>query len=236
MFRVKRMLTAVLPALLLLMAGCGAEEDSAATVAHHMELQAHGMTKLVIDHRNGEIHVTGSVDSDKIEVVPLVKTNGASMDKLELKLEAQEDTAYLEARFKGQFLAMGSGAVDLEIQVPEQLQLEIRSHRDGNIHISDLAASANIANINGDIQVSNLTGLLEIDNRDGDITVQNLGSDVMIHNLNGHLQIDHVDGSAEIHVGDGSLDIDHVAQDLTITQSGKGQLNIGEVQGQVFKK
>lgn len=222
--------------LLLLTTACGAKEESAATAAKNLELQADGLAKLVIDHRNGEIHITGIADSDRIEVVPRIKANGVSMDKLELKLEGQGDTAYLEARFRGQLLAMGSGSVDLEIKVPEQLQLDIRSHRDGNVHISDLSSSAKIDNINGDIQVSNLVGSLEIDNRDGNITIYDIGSDVTINNLNGHIQIDRVNGSADIDVGDGSLNIDHAAKDVTITQSGNGEIKIGEVSGQIFQK
>ncbi|MCM3702313.1 DUF4097 domain-containing protein [Paenibacillus macerans] len=236
MIRVKIMQSAVFVVFLLLLAACGAKEESAETAAKNLELQADGLTKLVIDHRNGEIHITGNADSDRIEVVPLARANGVRMDKLELKLEAQQDTAYLDARYRGQFLAMGSGAVDLEIKVPNQLELAIKSHRDGNIHISDLSSSAKIDNINGDIQVSNLSGPLEIDNRDGDITVRDIGSDVTIDNINGHIQIDRVNGSAEIHVGDGSLNIDHVTQDATITQSGNGKIEIGEVAGHIFQK
>ncbi|MFD0717667.1 hypothetical protein [Paenibacillus sp. GCM10027626] len=232
MNRVKMMLGAMLVVLLLLITACGAKEES---VEKKLELQADGLTQLVIDHRNGEINIFGSSDLDKIEIVALAKTNGVSIDKLELKLEAQKDTAYLDARFKGQFLAMGSGAVDLEIKVPKQLNVDITSHRDGNIHISDLSSNAKIDNVNGDIQVANLSGSLEIDNRDGDITVRDIGSDVVINNINGHIAVDQVDGTVEIHVGDGSLDINHVAKDASITQSGNGEIKIGEVKGKILQ-
>ncbi|MBN2981073.1 DUF4097 family beta strand repeat-containing protein [Cohnella algarum] len=236
MIKAKIVQGAVLAALLLLTAACGAKEPSAATPAENLELQADGLTKLVIDHRNGDIRIAGSADTDKIEVVPLVRAGGADMDKLELSLEQQEDAAYLKAQFKAQFLAMGSGSVDLEIRVPEQLELEIRSHRDGHIRLSDLSSGAKIDNVNGDIQVSGLSGPLEIENRDGDVTVADIGSDVTIRNLNGHLQIDRVGGSARIDVGDGSLEIDHVEKDVTVTQSGNGDIAIGEVGGQIFRK
>jgi len=222
----------ILAALLLLITACQAKEE---TEKKTLELPANNLSKLVIDHRNGEIQIIGSTDSDKIEVVALAKAKGISMEKLKFTLEAQQEGAYLDARFGEQFLAMGSGAVDLVINIPKQLQVDITSHRDGNIHISDLSSSAKIDNINGDIQVSNLSGSLEIDNRDGNLTVQDIGSDVIIHNINGHIQIDRVDGSAEIHVGDGSLDMDHVMKNATIKQSGNGKINIGEVKGEIFQ-
>jgi hypothetical protein len=222
----------ILTALLLLITACQAKEESEKKT---LELPANNLSKLVINHRNGEIEITGSTDSDKIEVIAQAKAKGISMDKLNLTLEAQKEYAYLDARFGGQFLAMGSGAVDLVIKIPKQLQVDITSHRDGNIRISDLTSSAKIDNINGDIQVSNLSGSLTIDNRDGNMTVHDIGSDVTINNLNGHIQIDRVDGSAEIHVGDGNLDIDHVMKNATIKQSGNGKIKIGEVKGEVFQ-
>lgn len=228
----KKIKGAMLVVSLMLIAACGAKEES---TAKNLELSSVGLTKLVIDHRNGEIQISGSSDSDKIEVVALAKGKGVSMDKLELKLEAQKDMAYLDARFRGQFLAMGSGSVDLEIKVPKQLMLDIKSHRDGNIQVSELSSSAKIDNINGDIKVSNLIGSLEIDNRDGDIIARDIGSNVVINNINGHIAVDQVGGSVEIQVGDGSLDINHVAKDASISQSGNGEVKIGEVKGKTLK-
>lgn len=231
MNKMKMIRSTMMLAILLLIAACGAEE----TATKKLELPVNGLTTLVMDHRNGEIQITGTSDSNKIEVVALARAKGISMDKLELQLKAQGETAYLDARFAGQFLSMGSGAVDLDIKVPKQLQLEIKSHRDGNIQLSDISSSAKIDNINGDIQVSNLSGSLEIDNRDGDISVLNIGSDVAIDNINGHIAVDQVGGSAEIHVGDGSLDINHVGKDATITQTGSGDVKIGEVKGKIIQ-
>ncbi|MNS73427.1 hypothetical protein D3C72_1068690 [compost metagenome] len=230
MNKVKRIQAAMLIVLLLLISGCGGHEESA---AKKLELPSSGLTKLVIDHKNGGIKITGRSDSDMIEVVASAKANGVSMDNLELKLEARQDTAYLDARFKAQFLSMGVGAVDLEIKVPKQLNLDITSHRDGNIQVSDLSSNAKMDNINGDIEVSKLSGLLEINNRDGNINVNDIGSNVIINNNNGHIVVNRIGGSAEIHVGDGSLDINHVEKDATITQTGNGEVKMGEIKGKI---
>lgn len=232
MNKVNIILAAMVIVLLLLITACGTKEDS---VTKQLKLSAASLTKLVLDHRNGDIKIVGNSASDQIEVAAFAKAKGVSMDNLELKLEAQEDTAYLDAQFKAQFLAMGSGAVDLEIKVPKALMLDITSHRDGNITISDLSSSAKIDNVNGNIQVSNLSGALEINNRDGGITVRDIGSDVIINNINGHIAVDQVGGAAEIHVGDGSLDINHVEKDVSISQSGHGNIEIGEVKGKILR-
>ncbi|GIP22322.1 hypothetical protein [Paenibacillus sp. J22TS3] len=232
MNKVKRIQSTVLIVLLLLLSGCGGQEQS---TAKKMELPSAGLAKLVINHKNGSVKITGRSDSDKIEVDASVKASGISMDNLELKLEAQQDTASLDARFKGQFLSMGEGSVDLEIKVPKQLNLEITSHRDGKIQISDVSSNGTIDNINGDIEVSKLSGTLKIKNQDGGINVQDIGSDVKIDNNNGHIVVNRIGGSAEIHVGDGSLDIDHVEKDATITQTGSGEVKMGEIKGKIFQ-
>ena len=103
---IQRMMTL---ALLLLITSCGAKEQS---LKKTLELPANNLAKLVIDHRNGDIQITGISDSNKIEVVALAKAKGARMGKLEFKLEAREESAYLDARFGGQLFAMGSGEVD----------------------------------------------------------------------------------------------------------------------------
>lgn len=215
--------------LVFVSTGCGTEE----TAVKELELQAGDFKQLVIDNRNGEIQISGNSESDKIEVKAQAKAKGVSMDKLKLKLEGRGEAAYLDASFEGQFLAMGSGLVDLQIKVPKHLGLEMTSHRNGNIHISGMSASAKIENINGDIQVSNTAGPLDIENRDGDITIRDTASDVKIVNINGHITVDQVGGSADIDVGDGTLELDRVAKDAVIRQSGSGQVTIGDVKGKV---
>ncbi|MEO3946505.1 hypothetical protein [Gorillibacterium sp. CAU 1737] len=220
-------------ALLLLVTACGAKEE---TASKKLNLPAEGLTKLVIAHRNGDIHLVGNPDLDTIEVSAEIKAKGIKMEKLTLELEAREETAYLDARFRGQFLASGSGTVDLEIAIPERFMVDIESHRDGEIRISDLSSSAKIANINGRIEVVNLAGALEVDNRDGDVTVRDIGSDVEIANVNGHLVVNQVRGSAKIELGDGSLELDNVEKDVTLSQSGNGKVTIGEVKGKLTQR
>ncbi|WP_019421171.1 hypothetical protein [Paenibacillus sp. OSY-SE] len=225
---------AIVLSMLFLIAACGTGEEQ--TETRDLELQTAGLSKLVIDNRNGKIEIAGHTDSDKIEVTAQARAKGVSLDKLKLTLEDREGTAYLDASFEGQFLAMGSGFVDLQIKVPKHLQVDIMSHRDGDMHISNMSSNVKIGNINGNIQVLNTAGPLDIDNRDGDITIREIASDVTIANINGHIIIEQVGGSAVIDVRDGSLDIDGVAKDAAITQSGNGKVSIGDVKGKVTQK
>lgn len=232
----KKIQFASLVCLLLVLAACGTSGTAETTDTKQLELSAQEVAKLVVDHRNGTISMRSDTSSDYIQVEAGVRSNGASMKKLELDLRADHNIAYLDARFEGQFLATGSGAVDLEVTVPKGVDVEIKSHRDGDITLNQLQSSASIDNINGDIFVSGLSGSLEIDNRDGNVTVTDIAETVIIDNLNGHVAIERIDGAVEIHVGDGSLAIDQVKKDVTITQTGKGEVSIGEINGNVVHK
>lgn len=232
----KKVLITGLVFCLVIISACGTSEIADATDTKQLELLAEHMTKLLVDHRNGTISVTSDTGIDSIQAEARIRSNGASTRKLELDLRADNDIAYLVARFHGQFLATGSGAVDLDIRVPEGIDVEINSHRDGGITIHELQASASIDNINGDIVVSRLSGSLNIDNRDGNVTVMNVGEEVTVDNLNGHVEIKRVNGLVDIHLGDGSLVIDQVKQNVTITQTGSGEVSIGVINGSVIHK
>ncbi|MBB3068610.1 hypothetical protein FHS14_001597 [Paenibacillus baekrokdamisoli] len=220
--------------MLFVLAACGAKEEPMG--AKELKLQVGDLKKLLIDNKNGEIEIVGNTDSDVIQVTAHVSSNHINKDKLKLDLQGREDTAYLDASFKGQFLSMGSGSVNLQIKVPKHLQLEIKSHKDGNIRVSDMSSEVKIDNVNGNIDVLNTKGPLNINSRDGDLNLHDITSDIEIDNINGHIKVAHVDGSAVIDVGDGTLDIDHVGKDAMITQSGNGKIKIGDVKGTVTQK
>lgn len=224
----------VVLSMLFVLAACDAKEEPLGV--KELKLQVGGLKRLLIDNKNGEIEIVGNTDSNVIQVTAHIRSRNISEDKLKLDLQEQEDTAYLDASFKGQFLSMGSGSVNLQIKVPKYLQIEIKSHKDGNIQISDMSSDVKIHNVNGDIDVLNTRGPLNINNRDGDLNLDNINSDIKIDNINGHIKAAHVDGSAVIDVGDGTLDLDHVGKDALITQSGNGKIKIGDVKGTVTQK
>ncbi|GGF92989.1 hypothetical protein GCM10010912_42550 [Paenibacillus albidus] len=224
---------ALIVSIVLLVTACSGGEEKTATQS--LELDAGGLTQLTIENKNGEIEVTGYTDSERIEVAATVRTQGFRMKEPKLELRKEEQTAYLDASFQAQFGAMGVAAVDMEIKIPRHLGLELKSHKDGKLRISDLDSSIKINNVNGHMEIIDSKGPLTIHNRDGDILVRNLTADLNIHNLNGGITVDKVNGSAVIAVGDGTLDIDHITGDVQISQSGNGEIRVGEVQGKVIQ-
>ncbi|WHY77834.1 hypothetical protein QNH20_01245 [Neobacillus sp. WH10] len=221
----KLMLCFVILSLLTLISACKQQSTT-----KEVELPVKDISKLVINNRNGEVEITGHSNSEKIEVTALVKANGISMDKLKFSLKERKNIAYLDATFDGQFFAMGSGSVDLHIKIPKHLQLDMNTHRDGNISISDLSSNIEIVNVNGDINVSNSEGPVLIENRDGDMEIRDIASKVTLNNKNGKIQAMNIDGPIDINNRDGNLSLHNIDSDVKIMNL-NGHIKVDEIDG-----
>ncbi|TYA14674.1 DUF4097 domain-containing protein [Paenibacillus faecis] len=221
---------------LLLLSACQSEAGTK-TESKELQLNAASLKSLVIDHRNGDIEVIGDARSETIQVSAEISHSGnIDPDKLQLRLEERDGGAYLNAFFKGQFLASGKGSVSLKVTIPAALSVEILSHQDGSIHISNLASAVKIDNVNGKIDIKNIGEEINIHNRDGNIDIRNAAADLYVTNVNGAITAERIGGSAIIDVGDGKLDIDQVDGDVTVKQSGSGEVQVGHVKGSVNQK
>lgn len=229
----KNIYFSLLIAALFLLSACQSETGMK-TDSKELQLNAASLKSLVIDHRNGDIEIIGDAQSETIQVFAEVGHSGnINPDKLQLRLEESDGQARLKAFFKGQFLASGKGTVSLKITVPSALSVQILSHRDGSIQISDLASTVSIDNVNGNLDVKNIGKELTIHNRDGNITIRNAAADLYINNVNGAITAERIGGSAIIDVRDGKLDIDHVDGDVTVKQSGSAEVQVSNVKGKV---
>jgi hypothetical protein len=213
---------------MVFLTGCG--QDRVSSSQQQLELTANGLTSLIINNKVGTIDVIGT-NTSNITVRADIKVTNISSDKLNLKLEAQGDQANLDAFFTGQFLAMGSGEINLTISMPEDLVLELH-HDDGDIKISNLAKGTVIFNKNGDMYLNQLLGDIFISNEDGNAQIEDVEGKVTINNKNGDLSVQRINGSVIIDAGWGALNLNEVANDAYIVQqSSNKKVNIKAVKG-----
>lgn len=210
--------------------GCGQEQVSSSQ--QQQEIPADGITNLIVNNKIGTVEVIGT-ETSSITVNGNIKATNISMDKLQFKLEAQGDQVNLDAFFKGQFLAMGSGEINLTISMPKDMSLELH-HDDGDIRISNLSKGAIIFNKNGNMHINQLHGDVVINNEDGDAQMEDIVGNVTINNKNGDLVVQKVKGSVVIDAGWGALDLNEVSNDAyIIQQSSNKKINIKAVKGTV---
>ncbi|MES9673631.1 hypothetical protein ABWK23_25545, partial [Bacillus pseudomycoides] len=87
----------------LILTGCSNSEGE--TMEQQLELPTTDVKTLKLDNRNGNIHISTNLKSDKIEASITAKAKGISMDKLKLDLSAKNGIATLNTSFDGQFFS-----------------------------------------------------------------------------------------------------------------------------------
>ncbi|RCX21586.1 hypothetical protein DFP94_102340 [Fontibacillus phaseoli] len=221
----------------LLLSACQSSTGEAKIESKELNLNTAALESLIVDHRNGDIEIIGDTNSETIKVSAEISHSGnIDPDHLQLQLEERDGEAYLKALFQGQFLASGKGTVNLKVVMPAALSVQIRSHRDGAIVISDLSSALNIENVNGNIEVKNIGSDVHISNRDGNINILNAAADLYINNVNGTIIAERIGGSAIIDVSDGKLELDGVDGDVTIKRSNPADIKVSNIKGSVNQK
>ncbi len=87
--------------------------------------------------------------------------------------------------------------LDLEIHVPRQSMLDLRTER-GGVRVNGLTGNINTSSRNGDIEIRDISGNVDVDMRGGDIRSANIKGDVKVTGRGGEVDITDVTGLATV--------------------------------------
>jgi hypothetical protein len=142
--------------------------------------------------------------------------------------------------------------IDLELQVPEDLDLQIRDSS-GDIEIEDVAA-VDVKDSSGDIKIDRASGNLILADSSGDIRVTEIGGDItVVSDSSGDIRGKHIDGnvlvesdsSGDIRFSDVALDViverdssgditaESVGGDFKVLKDGSGDINSSDIKGTI---
>ena len=123
----------------------------------------------------GGIRVTGYEGKEVIVVVhqrqkqyKVVKKHGLTMipnNSFNLNIEEENNTVRINSHPRG-----SNPAVNLEIKVPKNFNLNIKNINNGNSYISGVNGELEVSNINGDVTLKSVAGSATIDTVNGKIT------------------------------------------------------------------
>jgi hypothetical protein len=142
--------------------------------------------------------------------------------------------------------------VDLDIEVPADLELDIRDssgdvevHGTGPVAIQDSSGDLELADVNGGTVLKDSSGDIELQRIGGDVTVrQDSSGDIHGRDIRGSVLIEH-DSSGDIRFeevsGDyvverdssGDIEADTIGGDFRVLQDGSGEVRHAEVSGEV---
>jgi len=210
-----------------------------------LRLDTRGIETLRIENRSGSIDIVGVSESNEIVVTALIQVPGRNDDKarktidndLVLTLESHSDIAILNGYFEenGIFDFGDSGAVRLELRMPERMHLQV-DDGSGSISVGGVRGDIVIDDGSGSIKMADVGGTIEITDGSGSISIQVAGGDVSIKDGSGSIEIQGVAGSVTIDDGSGSIDVSDVEKDLIIVDDGSGGLNFSNISGRVEKE
>ncbi|MCG9731460.1 DUF4097 domain-containing protein [Shewanella sp. Isolate13] len=211
-----------------------------------LQIDASHIETLVAETGAGDLNIQGVDGLSQIMVTADIYTYGDIESNLSLKQNGAKAT--LIAEFDSSINFQRSPYIDLTIQVPSSMMLDI-DDGSGDIEIKGLSANItlddgsgdvwikggnelNIQDGSGSVEVSNTTGKLTLEDGSGSITLSGIGGDTHIDDGSGDLSVKNVNGHVVIDDGSGDIDVDNTLG-LSIIESGSGDLSVDNIKGAV---
>jgi len=212
-------------------------------------LDAAGATALHVEAKAGYLEIRGTSGLSEVRV----QGKACAPDKdvlgeIELRTDRRGDTLYIEVETPDGDWRRNSPYLDLEIEVPEGLFLDVEDGS-GWVKIEGVRG-LELKDGSGDIVVRDIEEGIEIDDGSGELEVSAVGGKIRLKDGSGSLEIEHVagpvsieDGSGEITVrdieagveivedGSGSIELDHIGGDVVVREDGSGSIRAEHVAG-----
>lgn len=241
---------------ILIVSGALLSLPSAATASDcpHSEprnatLDAAGATTLRVEAEAGDLMIRGSSQLTAVQVQgKACAPDEALLDEIELRTDRRGDTLHIEVEIPDGNWRRTSPYLDLEIEVPENLLLDVEDSS-GSVQIEGVRG-LELEDGSGDILVHNIAEGIEIVDGSGELRVTDVGGKIRLNDGSGSLEIEHVagpvsieDGSGAITVrdteagveivedGSGSIELDHIGGDVVVQEDGSGSIRAEHVSG-----
>ena len=209
----------------LLLASYAVMTDVELRASRQLELNARQLSEMHVNVGAGSLTVLGTADSDRIRVTAEVWQIKASDDYV-LNLVRDGKRAVLEADMDsgGGWFSGGSGnRIDLIVDVPERLQLDIRDGS-GSIDLMDIQGDVRIKDGSGSIKVRDLGGALDIEDGSGSLSVINVRGDITINDGSGSISVRDAGGDLDIRDGSGGISVKDIAGSVHVIDGSGGIL------------
>ncbi len=243
--------TSVIAITSLLLSGCiinvnGADMGPLEHEYRELSLDASALQQLIAQTGAGKLNIVGAEALQQIKVQADIYYHQDQSPDLDLYTKGKQ--AILKAEFNNSVSFGRSPYIDLTIQVPAELALDIDDGSgainiakvNANIQIEDGSGAINIVgghNLaiddgSGSISVSQVQGNITLDDGSGAIDINQVQGNVNIKDGSGSLSVRQVLGKVTIDDGSGDIEVEH-AQGLTIVDAGSGDVRFDNINGPV---
>jgi DUF4097 and DUF4098 domain-containing protein YvlB len=130
------------------------------------------------------------------------------------------------------FFGSNYAYIDLEVRVPANLPIEVRSNS-GDANIADIAA-LDFDSHSGDLILHHVRGDVAVEMHSGDVRADDVGSLEVRRSGSGDVHADNIRGDVKVgHVGSGDLGFDDVGKSVHVESVGSGDLTVNHAHGDV---
>ncbi|MCL1092014.1 DUF4097 domain-containing protein [Shewanella profunda] len=191
-----------------------------------LTLDSQDLQGLIAETGAGSLEIVGVEGLNQIKLVADIYTNADS--KVILTLEKKANKAKLKADFEQSGFNNDSPYMDIKLQVPAHLALDI-DDGSGAILISKMTADINVKDGSGEL-IINGGNNVSIDDGSGDIEVNQISGELAIVDGSGAIKVTDIQGNIVIDDGSGSIEVTNVQSTVTITD-GSGDINVVNTKG-----
>lgn len=192
-----------------------------------LQLNSQDLQRLIADTGAGSLTIMGVEGLTQIKVTADIYTNSHSEVTLTLETTGAND-ATLIAQVEDSGLNAASAYIDLNVQVPAQLALDINDGS-GAILINKMMADIKLVDGSGEIEIQNGQNL-DITDGSGAIKLSQINGTVKMNDGSGSINATHISGEMIIKDGSGDIKITDVQSSVTITD-GSGDINVANTKG-----
>jgi DUF4097 and DUF4098 domain-containing protein YvlB len=212
-----------------------------------------GIDMLSVAAAAGDLKITGRAGIREARVRATICASSQELARdTEVHLEPGRVSVKTPDWEGGLFSGRQYARVDLEIEVPEDLDLDVRDSS-GDIGIENVA-SVSLKDSSGNIEITDVAGSLTIEDSSGDIDVTDVEGDLVIlsdssgsihgrditgsvrvaHDSSGDMRFKDVGGDVEIERdSSGNIQVAGVGGDFRVLRDGSGSIRHTEVSGTV---
>lgn len=191
-----------------------------------LTLDSQDLQGLIAETGAGNLEIIGVEGLSQIKLIADIYTNDDS--KIILTLEKKANKARLKATFEQSSFTNNSSYMDIKLQVPAHLTLDI-DDGSGAILISKMTADINVKDGSGEL-IINGGHNVSIDDGSGDIDVSQMSGNLAIVDGSGAIKVTDIQGNIVIDDGSGSIAVANVLGAVTITD-GSGDINVVNTKG-----
>lgn len=215
--------------------GCRYEAERNATIP------IEGATQARIIAGAGTLEIQGYPDLDEIRIRGRAcASDQETLDRIQLKIGRDGNEVSIETKQPSggrQFhvtlfnrnLSSGSAFLDLEIDVPASLALDV-TDGSGSVAIRD-SGPVRLIDGSNSVKIENAAGDVSVHDGSGSVTIRQIKGNVEAKDGSNSLSVADVAGSVRIQDGSGSMTVQRVAGEVTVTSDASGSISVSQVEG-----